>query len=278
MFSYSLLTARGIAPTFSGNPPPEGVIPLSYTDARYSENTTGSYYGVGNPITSTITFNNNDWDDSPTYSDGDECIRNYAEGTSVVTLNQCRIRWREGMRVATAAGAVTEFNECFTEVIGTELTDHADGVQNFGTLGTTKAINSTFRCYSDSEAKTHLSNANAVGSDAFRWADNSSGTVFMQNVLVLGGGRGITIAADTGTTNISFENVYIVEVDDGFPSAEFYALRVSNGSGNRVINKWTNVCFATIVDGEIIPGTQIPAPPDNDGEIHRIYGGVATWR
>jgi hypothetical protein len=251
-------------------------IPLSYTDTRYASNTAGPYYGVGNPILSTLTLENGDWDADPDYLDGDECIRNWAEGSSIVTLNQCRMRWREGPRVGIAAQAEMILNECFIEVIGrwpsgqTEP-DHGDGIQNFGTAGTTTLNNTTLRSYSDPAAQAKL--VDGVGTDAFRWADNSSGTVNFTNVMVFGGGRGITIAASAGTTNIAFENVYIVDESAGsFAGSGFYRMLILAAGGTINITKWINVCLATIVDGEIIPGTQLSNPGSGTSVSYQVNG------
>lgn len=243
-----------------GDPPPENSIPLAWDDSRYAANVAGPDVGVGNPITATTTFTNKDWDGSPSFADGDECIRNYAEGTSVVTLEQCRTRWREGPRVAMASGATLNFNECFLSAIGNDPTDHADAIQCYGTGGTVNLTNTCLRSYSDAEAKSLLG-SQATGSDAFRWADFSSGSVNFTNVLVLGGGRGITINQDDSVTNIAFENVYIVSIGDGFAGSGFYKMRFDDTFGGaRTFSKWINVCSATIVDGVIVPGAPIPQP------------------
>jgi len=252
------------------------VIPLSYDDARYSSNTAGPYWGIGNPILSTLTLANGDWDGAPDYIDGDECIRNYAEGSSVVTFNQCRTRWREGPRIATSAGVETIFNECFLEVIGRwpsgqSEPDHGDGIQNFGTAGTTTLNNTTLRSYSDPAAQAKL--ADGVGTDAFRWADSSSGTVNFTNVLVFGGGRGITIGAQVGTTNIAFENVYIVDESAGsFAGSGFYRMLILASGGTINVTKWINVCLATIVNGEIVPGTQLANPGSGTDVSYQVLG------
>lgn len=244
----------------AGGPLP-GDIPLEWADARFDTNVAGPYAGPGAPITTTSTFTNKDWDDSPSYPDGDECIRNYAEGTAVVTLDKCRTRWREGPRVAMAPGATATFTECFLSAIGNALTDHADVIQCFGTSGTVNVTDTCLRSYSDTEAKALLG-SQATGSDAFRWADGSQGTVNFTNVLVLGGGRGITIAQDTGVTDISFENVYIVSVGDGFAGSGFYKMRFDDTfGGTRTFSKWVNVRNATIVNGVIVPGSIIDQPP-----------------
>lgn len=273
MFTRSAFHGRGAVTSGGGGSPPSHDIPLSWEDARFSSNVAGPAVNPSSPIlTSPQTFTNKDWDAGPllTGGDGNAPIANWAEGTGDITFDKCRIRWREGLRQGTAATVTTYLDGCFFTGYGLENRppndDHADMVQADGTAGDIIVTNTCFRSYSDAEAQALTSSPYACGSDAFRWADGSSGTVVFENVLVLGGGRGITINQDVGVTHISFENVYIVSLDAGFAGSGFYKMRMNDAfGGTRVIDKWVNVCNATIVDGVIVPGTAID-PPELTGD------------
>lgn len=261
-------------------------IPLSWDDARFASNTAGPSVNSSSPITTVPqTFTQNDWDAGPLLAsgDGNTPIANWAEGTGSVSFDRCRIRWREGLRQGTEATVTTYLDGCYFHGYGLESRppndDHADMVQADGTAGDIVVTNTCLHSLHDDEAIALTSNPYACGSDAFRWADNSSGLVSFTNVLIRGGGRGITIAADTGQTTISWENVYIVPEGSGFPTNTFYAIRMSRWTGTRVIQKWVNVRFATIVDGVIVPGDQIPEPAAiSEFETQLIYGDSNVWR
>ncbi|WP_139372872.1 hypothetical protein [Nitrobacter vulgaris] len=79
----------------------------------------------------------------------------------------------------------------------------------------------------------------------------------MTNVLIHGGGRGMAIYADTGTTHISFENVFFVPSPDGW---KFFDYDIRATGGTLIVDKWVNVRAATIVDGVIVPGASLPSP------------------
>jgi hypothetical protein len=158
---------------------------------------------------------------------------------------------------------------------GVSPEDHADGVQAFCENVTVEVTNSMFRTCDDARAAELIepppnADIDGYGTDAFRWADLSSGTIIFNNVIIYGDGRGVNIWADTGTTTIDFENVYFVDEDptvskpdagSGQPGARQHArLAIGENGGTIVISNWTNVRLATIVGGEIIPGDIIPEP------------------
>lgn len=290
MFAGSLIHGRGVRTAGGGGGAPAHDIPLEWGDARYTTNVAGPDLGPSNAmytVPDPSTFTNMDWDEGPDMGGGPAsastpCLVNWAEGTGTISFIDSRVRWKEGLRLGAAAGVATVMNGCFLTGFGdvngpgVEDDDHGDMIQNDGGAGPITLINTCLRPYSDAEAQSIV--ATATGSDAFRWGDNSTGAITFENVLVLGGGRGITINADSGTVTVSFENVYIVEEGGGFPNDTFYKLRFSQASGaSLVITKWVNVCNATIVDGVIIPGTQISAPPAGDG-LNRVYGSSDAWR
>lgn len=256
-------------------PPPSSSIPLSWDDARFATNSAGAYIGSGNPITAPATFNNDDWDGGPTLSgaDGNAVIADWAEGTGEVKFTDCRIRWDEGPRLGTAATIHTIFDGCYLAGWGKELDAHCDLIQADGSLGNCTMQNSCFRCYSEEEAKI-VGGPNAVGSDAFRWADASSGTITYKDIAVYGGGRGLSIAADAGDVHLSFENVYFISVSGGFAGSGFYKMLIKALNGYSIITeKWVNVCDATIDGGgNIIPGTQHPSPGSGSSVSYQVLG------
>jgi hypothetical protein len=261
-------------------------IPLTWDDERFASNTPGpadAWWGNG-AVTTSKTYNNNTWDDSPNFTQGEEVITWKGTTSShVMTLNQCRYFWREGIRVSTGNDVpesnglpVLNLNECFCSVIGRHPAgqgeDHADGVQAFGTRGIINATNTVFRSHSMAEAAAIIP-ADGIGSDAFRWADNFVGDINFNNVMIYGGGRGISISAGVGETKISFENVYIVDSHSGsFAGSGFYRMAIGAYGGTITIVKWINVCLATIVNGEIIPGTQLANPGSGTDVSYQVNG------
>lgn len=288
MFIFSPFVGRG--PKLAGGPPvTASVIPLSFDDDRFdtnAEEATYRTYNQDNWLEIPQTFTNKDWDSRPTMWEanpnpqadplGNECIRiNFSSGMNVV-CNKCRVFWREGWRVAGAGpDAKLTFNECYTQVIGIihpiTAEDHPDGLQADGPGDVTiEANNSVFHSVDDAKSAELLEppasgGVVACGSDAFRWADNSYGTIKFRNVIIRGNGRGCSIYADQLTTNIDWENVYFIDEDATatLPSGSRAYYRAAIGQRNAgVINivNWTNVRYATIVGGEIVPGDLIPEP------------------
>jgi hypothetical protein len=205
----------------------------------------------------------------------------FGSGMQVV-CNQCRAFWREGFRVnGSGPNAKLTVNECYIQMVGVIYSsglnpeDHADGVQTFCENVTVEVTNSMFRTCDDARAAELIepppnADIDGYGTDAFRWADNSSGAVIFNNVIIYGDGRGLSIHADTGTTTIDFTDVFFVDEDpttsapdagSGQPGARAHArINISEQGGNMIISNWTNVRLATIVDGVLIPGDLIPAP------------------
>lgn len=281
MFTFSPLIGRGVVTIEGGSSPPvTSEIPLSFEDSRFATNSPEStYFTYTNPLSTSHTFSNKDWDSRPTMwvsdpdpdadSLGNECVRlNFSSGMDVIA-NQCRVFWREGWRVSGEGPASLTLNECYSQVLGIihPITneDHPDGLQNFGAGDVTITANKcVFRSCDDATSATQIEppvsgGVTACGSDAFRWADNAYGTLIFNNVVIQGGGRGVSVYADQLTTTIEFENVYFV--DDYPGSWNFYRLAIGKrNTGTIVIGKWINVREATIVDGELIPGDDLPSP------------------
>lgn len=225
-------------------------IPMSWNDARYASNTTQS---SGNGSLSG-TVNNKDWKASGgphgggTAGDpGTECF----DCSGTLTINQCRIDWREGPRLN---GTFT-MNECFLDIYGAPG-DHADAMQGYQASANVTCTNCTIMTY------TNATSPQGDASGAIFWADNSTGTIKWQNVLLLGGGASaagnITIYADSGTTHVNFDHVYVVGT---YPNSDGKAiLDIRSTGGSMVIDQWNEVRQATISNGQIVPGALIPSP------------------
>jgi hypothetical protein len=282
-------------PVVSGGSESSSEIPLTFDDARFATNTEETTYRTyNNPLSISQTFTNKDWDSRPNMwvplasrdpeNDplGNQFLQcDFGSGMQVV-CNQCRAFWREGFRVnGSGPNAKLTVNECYIQMVGVIYSsgvspeDHADGVQAFCENVTVEVTNSMFRTCDDARAAELIepppnADIDGYGTDAFRWADLSSGTIIFNNVIIYGDGRGVNIWADTGTTTIDFENVYFVDEDptvskpdagSGQPGARQHArLAIGENGGTIVISNWTNVRLATIVGGEIIPGDIIPEP------------------
>ncbi|MBR0717982.1 hypothetical protein JQ632_29030 [Bradyrhizobium liaoningense] len=93
-------------------------------------------------------------------------------------------------------------------------------------------------------------------------ADGYSGTFTFNNVVFEGGPFGLRIAADAGAGHddyLAFKDVYFVG-----PFA-YGALWLEEVNANIHITQWENVRYATIVNGQLIPGDLIPAPLPVEG-------------
>lgn len=302
MFMYSARIGRGKKPTGGtggedpgGEVAPPSDIPLTWDDARFTSNTQETTYRTyDNPLSTSQTFTNKDWDSRPNMwvplasrdpeNDplGNQFLQcDFSSGMQVV-CNQCRAFWREGFRVnGNGPNANLTVNECYLQMVGVIYSsgvspeDHADGVQTFSNDVTVEINNSMIRTCDDARAAELIepppnADIDGYGTDAFRWADNTNGNIIFNNVIIYGDGRGLSIHADTGTTTVDFTNVFFVDEDPttsapdagtGLPGARTHArINMSEPGGNLVIANWTNVRLATIVDGVLIPGDLIPAP------------------
>lgn len=242
-------------------PPPATSIPMSFSDPRFASNTPAARV----LITATSgTTTNQTWEEYPTYPDGVSAFE-WGSTSGTYNLSLCNFDWREGIRISADNGAHLTVDQCFINTVGFDyppLPDHADGLQGFSGSGGSRAnftiTNTCFRSYSDAEAATVYGGL-AIGSAGFFWADNMRGDITLDNVLFWGGGRGIDIYADTGTTNLTFRNVYLASSPNGSPwEGHDYDIRATGGTLN--ILEWTNVKYATVVGGVIVPGASIPSP------------------
>lgn len=226
-------------------------IPVSWNDARFAGNKPGPVFS--NPVAQgpVGTLSNLDWNGNPSYASGDQV---WTWNGGDLHINKCRIDWREGPRIA-AGGGTFSVDQCFINCVG-KNSDHADAFQAYSphSSGTIKVTNSCIRAYSDSAAAAKYGSG-FIGSTALFWADYYSGAVIFQNVLLIGGSRVVTVNCDAGTTHVSFDHVYFV----ADPGQVWQFSSVQDG-GTLVVDNWTNVFNATIINGVIVPGTAIPHP------------------
>jgi hypothetical protein len=226
-------------------------IPLSMTDTRFSANKPGQVFS--NPVSQgpTGTIANLDWIQSPNFSSGDQ-VWTWNGGN--LNMNQCRIDCREGPRIA-GNGGTFHVDQCFINCVG-KGSDHADAFQAYSPhdIGNITITNSCIRAYSDTAARTKYGSG-FVGSTALFWADYYSGLIKFDNVLLIGGSRVVTVNCDAGTTHVDFNNVFFI--GDSGQTWQFSSVQ---DGGKLVVDNWTNVCNATIVNGVIVPGTAIPKP------------------
>lgn len=214
-------------------PVASGAIPLTYTDGRFSKNSVAS----STTVASGGTISN-------------KSITDTGQTASIVTrgpatIDNVRIKSREGVRVG-GGGTVTIQNS-YIEVNGAG-DDHADGLQAYspGSKGVITVRNSTF--------KTGTTAVNA----GFFIADNWTGTIDFDNVVIWGGPYGLKIHPDVGGDNIiRFKNVYVV---GPFTWGGLWVDERTIGGHKNIIQQWGNVREATIKDGKLVPGNLIPKP------------------
>lgn len=215
-------------------PAPTSSIPLSWNAAQFASNTSASSTNISNGGTL-----------------ANKSITDTGSTASIVTGNgatitNCRVNSREAVRIG--GGGSFLIDGCYIETTGTGA-DHADGIQAYspGSRGVLKITNTTI--------KSHTSAATA----GLFIADNWTGTIDLENVVVWGGPYGVRIHPDTGGDNIvRLKNVFVVGPFgyDGLWIDE----RVLGGHKN-IIQLWDNVREATIdVNGQLVPGNLIPKP------------------
>jgi hypothetical protein len=164
------------------------------------------------------------------------------------TLDHVRISSNEAVRIG-GSGDVNISNS-WLEATG-QPGDHADTIQAYAP-GSTGAVTIT-----NTAIVAHGNNATA----GMFIADGYSGTFTFNNVVFQGGPFGLRIAADTDDIYVSLSNVYFV---GPFTYAPF---RFEQVAADIHITHWENVHYATIVNGELVPGALIqpPEPVEGDG-------------
>jgi hypothetical protein len=170
------------------------------------------------------------------------------------TLNDVRINSNEGVRIG-GSGNINISNS-FIETTGLPG-DHADGIQAYspGGVGNVTVTNTTI--------VTNASNDNA----GFFVADSYSGNFTFNNVVFDGGLYGLRINADAGaghTYNVALNNVYFIQ---GSFTYDPFLIYVPPGYGGAQLNitEWNNVRWATIVNGQLVPGALIAPPQPVEG-------------
>ena len=234
---YTIGTTGGVTGTISNDdaaqspqPSPTGSIPLTWDDPRFVNMTD---YTAREYITANASRSNM----SSVYTD-----TNYPawETKGSVNLRTSRARTREGYR--SAGGGEQYLSDLYVEATGVGA-DHADGLQVYapGLAGRITLKNSTIKAPS--------------GNAAYFSSDNWMGAHVLENVLLSGGGYTLRIYGD-GATSMSLKDVYILKDSWLFGPTHFVAV---NNLRPAVV-RWENVRLATIENGKIVPGSEIPQP------------------
>lgn len=227
-------------------------IPLSWNDPIFSGVTTSASITVKNGGTVT----NKSITDS-----GDMAS---IVGVGSFTLEQVRINSREGVRIGGDGNVV--INQSYIETTGVGA-DHADGIQAYspGSSGNLTITNSTI--------VSHNSSANA----GLFIADNYGGSVTLNNVVFQGGPIGLRIAADNQDVTVALKDVYFVG------PFMYEPLLIQEVNADVHITQWENVRYATIVNGELVPGALIASPFPVEGgaptspPVEVIAPDIASW-
>lgn len=158
-------------------------------------------------------------------------------------LDKCRVLANEAVRLT--VGTVI-MNQCYFEAEATNPEAHADTIQTYlpGGSGDFTLQNSYIKAY--------LTFATA------NWftADDWSGTIRFDTVVVDGGPYGIRVNIDPGQhIDLYLKDVYLV---GPFGFDDILLQHVDDGSS--YIHQWDNVREATIDGGVLVLGDLIPAP------------------
>ncbi|WP_213287217.1 Ig-like domain-containing protein [Bradyrhizobium sp. sGM-13] len=228
-------------------------IPLSWNDPLFSDNTNSGFVNMVNPGTLSNT--------SITKAGGASvAVGVRYTGSGSFTLNDVRMQGTEGVDIF--SGGDVYINNSYIDTTGA-AGDHADGIQVYapGTKGNLTVTNTTI--------VSHNQNATA---GVFVADDRLGGDYTFNNVVFDGGPFGLRINADAGagyTYNVALKDVYFIQ--GSFGSAPFL-IYVPPGYEGATLNitQWDNVRWATIVDGQLVPGNLIPPPQPVTG------GGTGT--
>lgn len=162
------------------------------------------------------------------------------------TLNNVRINSDEGVRIG-GSGNIT-INNAYIETTGLPG-DHADGIQAYdpGGTGNVTVTNTTI-----------VTNP-SYDNDGFFIADSYSGSFTFDNVVFEGGLYGLRIASDANAITVALKDVYFVG------PFTYGALLFQETHAPIHITEWDNVRYATIVNGQLVPGALIPSPLPVEG-------------
>jgi hypothetical protein len=220
----------GPTPQYTPDPAPSSAgVPLSFSDPVYASVTSGTS-GFAVPPDSSRT------DLSIIENSGDPTIT--CKGSC--NLTRVRIQSREGIRCISGNINLTWV---YIEATGVDG-DHADGLQCYGpgSTGTVTVKNSTFKMA-------------GVTTAGYFSADDWRGSHVFDNVLFQGGGFGLRIPADGGST-VSLKNVYFVRGSFRYGPFLFDVVK-----GRRInIVQWENVRWATWQGDRLVLGNLIPRP------------------
>jgi hypothetical protein len=174
-------------------------------------------------------------------------------GTGAFTLDHVRISSREAVRIGGDGDVVISNSYLDAEGQGA---DHADTIQAYapGSTGNVTITNTTIVAHNhDATAGMFI-------------ADGYDGSLTFDNVVFQGGPYGLRIAADGGDITVSLKDVYFVG-----PFA-YDELLFQEVNSDIHITQWENVRYATIVNGELVPGALISPPLPVEGGA----GGIST--
>lgn len=234
-FNFGLAVIQSRGGSAPPNPPVD-YIPLTYDAAIFSRNTV-SAYTVTLPTGKNLVYRTIE-----EYVGSLAATVNCTNGSAEVKF--VSVKSRECIRIGSAGDFTIQY--CFLEAIGQD-DDHADTIQIFSSGARGGAVNVL-----NSYVKAHDIAATA----GMFVADNWGGTINYEYVVFDGGPFGLKVSADdTCTIILNLKDVYFIGpfVTNPFVFQE-------NGTGDIQITQWENVRWATIVDGEIVPGDLIPQP------------------
>lgn len=186
-------------------------------------------------------------------------------GLGSFTLDHVRINSGEGVRIA-GSGDIT-INNSYIESTG-QAGDHADSIQAYAPGGSGNLT------ITNTSIVAHNNNATA----GMFIADNYGGTITLDNVVFQGGPFGLRVAADNQDITISLKDVYFVG------PFMYNPILLQEVNAHIHVTQWENVHYATIVNGELVPGASIPSPFPVDGGAstptpgdHLVAPDITSW-
>jgi hypothetical protein len=167
-------------------------------------------------------------------------------GYGSFTVDGVRINSTEGVRIGGSGDIV--INNSYIETKGGSG-DHADGIQAYDPGGTGNVTISN----------TTIASNNDNATAGMFIADDYNGTFTFNNVVFQGGPFGLRIAADDKDMSVALKDVYFVGPFEHDP------IFFEKVNADIHITQWDNVRYATIENGELVPGAPISAPFSVEG-------------
>lgn len=158
-----------------------------------------------------------------------------------ILIHHCRADSNECIRFAGTSGGVTIEDSWFYAHDVDPA--HADTMQCFGSGG-----DITIR-------RTYIKANNTAATAGFFCADGYDGTFTFENVIFDGGPYGLRVHSDGGPITLHLTNCYFLT--GSFGTAPY---TITETGSQITIGTWSNVRFATIVGGVIVPGSLISPP------------------